>query len=566
MVFYSPSMTFPRSVCWLPVVAVLLAGCGGVTVATAPEEEGDDPGECADDADNDSDGLFDCDDPDCAGADVCCPDGDGDGVCDDEDACPGADDALDSDGDGAADGCDPCPADAPDDSDGDGVCDSEDACEGFDDTQDGDGDGVADGCDPCPLDAEDDSDGDGVCDSADLCPDHDDGEDADGDGNPDGCDPCPDDVDDDSDGDGVCDGVDACPGYDDGLDTDGDGVADGCDPCRLDNPDDSDGDGVCDSLDACPGYDDTLDGDSDGVPDDCDLCPDDPADDSDGDGVCDSLDVCPGYDDTLDGDGDGVPDDCDPCPADAPDDSDGDTVCDSADVCPGVDDTWDLDGNGTPDGCDPDLVLYLPFDEGAGAVTADGAGNAHIGQLVGATWVPGLFSGGVEMDGIDDQVELGDILNGLTLPVSFCAWIEPDAGAPGDLAIVATDDVPGVYYGFWFQVHTSTMAPSVAYGDGTGDGPNDRRAFSATDPIPADTWTHLCAVVDGATQMAIYVDGVSVPGTHSGNGGPLVQSAGPLRVGAFQTWGPNQFDGVMDELRIYARAVTPAEAAALAIP
>ena len=33
--------------------------------------EGDDAGECSDEADNDRDGLFDCDDPDCAGAPTC---------------------------------------------------------------------------------------------------------------------------------------------------------------------------------------------------------------------------------------------------------------------------------------------------------------------------------------------------------------------------------------------------------------------------------------------------------------------------------------------------------------
>ncbi|HCP47752.1 MAG TPA: hypothetical protein DIU15_17055, partial [Deltaproteobacteria bacterium] len=33
-------------------------------------------GECSDDADNDGDGLFDCDDPDCAGAQACAGDDD----------------------------------------------------------------------------------------------------------------------------------------------------------------------------------------------------------------------------------------------------------------------------------------------------------------------------------------------------------------------------------------------------------------------------------------------------------------------------------------------------------
>lgn len=49
--------------------------CALVGVAALPgcegEREGDDPGECADGADNDSDGHFDCDDQDCSGAPDC---------------------------------------------------------------------------------------------------------------------------------------------------------------------------------------------------------------------------------------------------------------------------------------------------------------------------------------------------------------------------------------------------------------------------------------------------------------------------------------------------------------
>lgn len=41
----------------------LLAGCKA--------HEGDDPGECDEGADNDRDGLFDCNDPDCEGAPGC---------------------------------------------------------------------------------------------------------------------------------------------------------------------------------------------------------------------------------------------------------------------------------------------------------------------------------------------------------------------------------------------------------------------------------------------------------------------------------------------------------------
>jgi hypothetical protein len=53
----------------------LLGGCsdsaGGEPTSATQDYEGDEPGECEDDADNDRDQLFDCDDPDCAGAPVC---------------------------------------------------------------------------------------------------------------------------------------------------------------------------------------------------------------------------------------------------------------------------------------------------------------------------------------------------------------------------------------------------------------------------------------------------------------------------------------------------------------
>jgi len=79
--------------------ALLLAAC---PAAEGPFE-GDDPGECADDADNDRDGLFDCEDPDCAGS-VSCTGDDDDAVGDDDDDDASDDDDFTTDDDDAAEG------------------------------------------------------------------------------------------------------------------------------------------------------------------------------------------------------------------------------------------------------------------------------------------------------------------------------------------------------------------------------------------------------------------------------------------------------------------------------
>ncbi|MCP4868524.1 MAG: hypothetical protein GY898_07375 [Proteobacteria bacterium] len=60
----------PGLVC-AAAIALMAVGCSDVTVHQPPEREGDDPGECYDGADNDGNGLFDCDDPDCSGAVEC---------------------------------------------------------------------------------------------------------------------------------------------------------------------------------------------------------------------------------------------------------------------------------------------------------------------------------------------------------------------------------------------------------------------------------------------------------------------------------------------------------------
>ncbi len=57
----------------LLLLSIALSGCSDVSISVAPELEGDDPGECSDAADNDGNGLFDCDDTPCFNAPECAP-------------------------------------------------------------------------------------------------------------------------------------------------------------------------------------------------------------------------------------------------------------------------------------------------------------------------------------------------------------------------------------------------------------------------------------------------------------------------------------------------------------
>ncbi len=125
----------------------LSVGCGDKDDTGSVGYEGDQPGECTDGADNDRDGLYDCEDPDCMAAPDCDEPDTGDTTELEGDEAGECDDGVDNDGDGRTDcddpGCDDDSACEPAEVEGDeaGECD-----DGVDNDGDGRTDCDDDGC------------------------------------------------------------------------------------------------------------------------------------------------------------------------------------------------------------------------------------------------------------------------------------------------------------------------------------------------------------------------------------------------------------------------------------
>src|SRR5439155_25923914 len=89
--------------------------------------------------------------------------------------------------------------------------------------------------------------------------------------------------------------------------------------------------------------------------------------------------------------------------------------------------------------------------------------------------------------------------------------------------------------------------------------PNDYNYQAPVDPaqFPLSTWTHMAQTFDGTTYR-VYVNGTVVHETGGGGGtdvGP--PNSAPLRIGTSGTCAP--FGGLMDEVKIYNRALSQAE-------
>jgi gliding motility-associated-like protein len=169
----------------------------------------------------------------------------------------------------------------------------------------------------------------------------------------------------------------------------------------------------------------------------------------------------------------------------------------------------------------------------------------------------------LSFDGVDDHIDLGNIYDDVTLPITISAWIKlaPDAvynWAP----ILVSQDNAELYNGFWFTVRPDYLG--VGYGDGQGEFvPAFRRGKEATITGIVGRWAHVAAVVRGPTDMSLYVDGVDVGGAHSGNSNLPMSSNWPGDVARIGKWTSNAqtlyFKGEMDEVRFWRRALTEGE-------
>ena len=73
--------------------------------------------------------------------------------------------------------------------------------------------------------------------------------------------------------------------------------------------------------------------------------------------------------------------------------------------------------------------------------------------------------------------------------------------------------------------------------------------------VAVNTWTHLAGTYDGAT-LRLYVNGVQI--SSRAQTGAMTVSTSPLQIGGDSVYG-QYFQGTIDEIRVYNRALSAAE-------
>jgi len=208
----------------------------------------------------------------------------------------------------------------------------------------------------------------------------------------------------------------------------------------------------------------------------------------------------------------------------------------------------------------PGLVAYLKLDEAEGSIAHDSIGDNH-GTVYGEPlWQPesGKKDGALAFDGIDDYVETGFVLDPAGGDFSVLAWMQ--GGAPGQVILSQTDGPSGAGE-IWLgtdsvegKLMTKLLSPS-------GRSPAPPMVADAV--ITDGQWHHIGIVVTEQKVRDLYVDGIRVAFDNQ----PIVlpSSDGGLYIGVNKILDATSFfSGMIDDIRIYNRALSADEIAALA--
>ena len=198
------------------------------------------------------------------------------------------------------------------------------------------------------------------------------------------------------------------------------------------------------------------------------------------------------------------------------------------------------------------LVAQWEFDESSGLTASDSV-SGNNGDLINfagddSHWVPGRNGGAIAFDGTthievpDDPSIGGDITSSMTVMTWFKSNVQLAASGAGNRMLEKSNSyflLQGVANGGMNFLVKDAGANRTA---GIGE------------TLEADVWYHIAGVVD-ETEIRVYINGV-LKNTVTISG-PIDDAQLPLFIGSDDSG--NHFNGLMDQLLIYNRAVSEAE-------
>lgn len=202
----------------------------------------------------------------------------------------------------------------------------------------------------------------------------------------------------------------------------------------------------------------------------------------------------------------------------------------------------------------PGLGLELSFNEGVGATANDLSGNGNHAALNGAAWGNGRFGKGIAFSGAESAYLAESISLKAGAQMTVTAWIKSATMPSNYVTIIQKDGDAIRNYGLFITGSDQPATQGTVLFSLTSDAPHDWRGPVSSVSVIDGNWHHLAGVYNGI-EMKVFIDGVE-RGSQAVSVTPADTSGG--------VWIGGGFTGIIDEVRLYHRALGTAELAELA--
>ncbi len=195
------------------------------------------------------------------------------------------------------------------------------------------------------------------------------------------------------------------------------------------------------------------------------------------------------------------------------------------------------------------LAGYWKFDETKGDIAKDSSGKNNHGKIQGSAWIKGKIGNALTFDGIDDYVNCGnnESLN-ITDAITIEVWVKTPTPMKDWQTIVGGN-------GYSQLLRFNSTIGRIEFYTWNSDNIT-KRAVSTTVCSP-DTWYHVAGTYDkdaGSNNLKLYINGIlEDEETQTLSLKPMTSR----EIGRDSNH--LYFNGTIDEVRIYDRALTAEE-------
>lgn len=203
-------------------------------------------------------------------------------------------------------------------------------------------------------------------------------------------------------------------------------------------------------------------------------------------------------------------------------------------------------GAGTGEG----LVLYYSFNTNNGPVVLDESGAGHDGVVDGATFTTNGISGSAYLFDGNDRITIPDsaFVHG-QYQLSFGAWIKPASSHLGGIIGNTVSGNGVILLNVGTPDNLNYGITRVGFDDVSG------QDFGS---LQIGNWQHVMITYDG-TMASLYHNGINITNSRVGALLPTISNNVGLAVGDSSSNRGWFFDGLIDEVRVYQKALSSDE-------